>query len=159
MRAGPLHCAACLRHVPAHLPKLVPRPPQALKPCFPNGLSEVPHLFLGKASLGVRVRTSPPLNSLCPWASHLISVGLSFLIYKMSKLGYSLTQHSFTVCQLSTLRQRSQADCMLGSLQKLGFCRLGCRRVACRRETDKATRLSIKQQATAGLLASGRRTL
>lgn len=29
---------------------------------------EVPHLFLGKDSLGVRVAQSCPMNRLCPWA-------------------------------------------------------------------------------------------
>lgn len=59
--------------------------------CFSNTLPEVPHLFVGKANRGVGGMESPPINLLSPWADDLISLGLSFLICKTSKMDYSFT--------------------------------------------------------------------
>ena len=90
------------------LPKLVGLPwaypvnpfiPKPLKLfAFPSSPLEVSHLFLGKVNLGMGAGESLPVNLLCPWANHLLSLGLSVLIHKMSKLGYS-----FPACLLSPL--------------------------------------------------------
>lgn len=45
-------------------------------PSFSNSIAEVPHLFVGKGNRGTGDGESPPINLLCPWADHLISLGL-----------------------------------------------------------------------------------
>lgn len=39
----------------------------------------------------------PPINLLCPWADHLLSLGLNFLIYKVSDMDYGITYCSLIV--------------------------------------------------------------
>lgn len=79
-----------------HINLFVPNPLQAAKLfAFPVlYLKSLICLFLGKANLGGGCGESP-INLLCLWANHLTSLGLRFLIYKMSEPDYSFTYYSF----------------------------------------------------------------